>query len=178
MTNTQLLPQGWLSMRRWDWESHFLDRLIRSPGSPEKEIEIWKSQGGGKDRHLFFFSTFLSLSHITDDYATTQLCLIYVLRIIQQQCILLEDSFSLLKSKCQSPSLARLFVTSWTAAHQALLSMRFSRQGDWSGFPFPSPGDLPDPGTKPGSLSCRQISLLTELQGKPFLKTSWLILLS
>ena len=134
-----------------------LPRQVDKSRVSEKEIEIWKSQGGGKDRRLFFFSTFLSLSHITDDYATTQLCLIYVLRIIQQQCILLEDSFSLLKSKCQSPSCARLFLTPWTAAHQALLSMRFSRQGYWSGLPFPSPGDFPHPGIKPGSLSCRQI---------------------
>ena len=36
-------------------------------------------------------------------------------------------------------------------AHQALLSMEFSRQECWSGLPFPSPGDLPDPGIKPGS---------------------------
>ena len=36
-------------------------------------------------------------------------------------------------------------------AHQALLSMGFSRQEYWSGLPFPFPGDLPDPGVKPGS---------------------------
>ena len=36
-------------------------------------------------------------------------------------------------------------VTSWTVAHQTL-SMGFPRQEDWSGLPFPSPGDLPDPG--------------------------------
>ena len=40
----------------------------------------------------------------------------------------------------------RLFVTPWTVAHQALLSVEFSRQEYWSGLPFPSPGDLPDPG--------------------------------
>ena len=44
-----------------------------------------------------------------------------------------------------------LFVISWTVAHQAPLSMGFSRQEYWSGLPFPSPGDLPDPGIKPGS---------------------------
>ena len=53
--------------------------------------------------------------------------------------------------KCELLSHARLFATPWTAAHQAPLSMRFSRQGYWSGLPFPSPGDLPDPGIKPGS---------------------------
>ena len=45
------------------------------------------------------------------------------------------------------------FVTLWTAAHQAPLFMGFSRQKYWSGLLFPSPGDLPDPGTEPVSLS-------------------------
>ena len=45
-------------------------------------------------------------------------------------------------------SRVRLFVAPWTVAHQAPLSMGFSRQEYWSGLPFPSPGDLPDPGIK------------------------------
>ena len=45
----------------------------------------------------------------------------------------------------------RLFVTSWAVACQAPLSMGFSRQEYWSGLPFPSLGDLPDPGFKPRS---------------------------
>ena len=45
----------------------------------------------------------------------------------------------------------RLFVTPWTVAYQAPPSMGFSRQEYWSGLPFPFPGDLPDPGIKPGS---------------------------
>ena len=44
-----------------------------------------------------------------------------------------------------------LFVTPWTRAHQAPLSMEFSRQEYWSGVPFPFPGNLPNPGIKPGS---------------------------
>ena len=43
------------------------------------------------------------------------------------------------------------FVTPWTVAHQAPPSMGFSRQEYWSGFPFPSPGDLPKPGIGPES---------------------------
>ena len=42
----------------------------------------------------------------------------------------------------------QLFVTLWTVACQASLSMRFPRQAHWSGWPFPPPGDLPDPGIK------------------------------
>ena len=46
----------------------------------------------------------------------------------------------------------QLFVTPWTVAHQALLSMEFSRQEYWSGLPFSSPQDLLDPGIKLASL--------------------------
>ena len=51
----------------------------------------------------------------------------------------------------KSLSRVRLFATPWTVAHQAPLSMGFSRQGYWSGFPFPSPGDLHDPKIEPTS---------------------------
>ena len=45
--------------------------------------------------------------------------------------------------------------------------MEFSRQGFWSGLPFPSPGDLPDPGIKPRSPALQADALPTELLGKP-----------
>ena len=54
-----------------------------------------------------------------------------------------------------------------TVAHQAPHFMGFSRQEYWSGLPFPSPGDFPDPGIKPRSPALQADSLLTELQGKP-----------
>ena len=57
----------------------------------------------------------------------------------------------------------RLFVAPWTAACQAPLSMGFPRQEYWSGLPFPSPGDLPDPGIKPGSPALQVDSLPSEL---------------
>ena len=60
----------------------------------------------------------------------------------------------------------RLFATLWTAAHQVPLSMEFSRQEYWSGLPFPSPGDLPDPGIEPGSPELQADSSLSEPQGK------------
>ena len=47
----------------------------------------------------------------------------------------------------------RLSATPWTVAYQAPPSMGFSEQEYWSGLPFPSPGDLPDPGIEPGSPS-------------------------
>ena len=48
-------------------------------------------------------------------------------------------------------SCVQLFVTLWTVAYQALPSIGFFRQEYWSGLPFPSPGDLPDPGIEPRS---------------------------
>ena len=45
--------------------------------------------------------------------------------------------------------------------------MRFSRQGYWSGLPFPSPGDLPNPGIEPGSPALQADTLLSEPPGKP-----------
>ena len=48
-------------------------------------------------------------------------------------------------------NLVHLFVTPWTIALQAPLSIGFSRQEYWSGLPFPPPGDLPNPGMKPKS---------------------------
>ena len=55
------------------------------------------------------------------------------------------------KVKVKSLSRVRLFVTLWTVAYQTPQSMEFSRHEYWSGFPFPSPGDLPNPGIEPGS---------------------------
>ena len=51
----------------------------------------------------------------------------------------------------QSLSCVQLFETPWTAAHKAPLSMGFPRQEYWRWLPFPTPGDLPDPGLEPTS---------------------------
>ena len=58
-------------------------------------------------------------------------------------------------------------VTLWTIACQAPLSMGFSRQEYWSRLPFPSSGDIPDPGIKPRSPALQMVSLLSEPPGKP-----------
>ena len=59
----------------------------------------------------------------------------------------------------------------WTVAHQATLSMEFSRQEYWSELPLPSPGHLPDPGIEPGSPALQVNSLPTEPPGKQCLLT-------
>ena len=71
-----------------------------------------------------------------------------------------------MKVKVKSLSRVRLFATLWTVALQALLSMGFSRQEHWSGLPFPSPGDLPNPGIEPGSPALQADALSSEPPGK------------
>ena len=60
-----------------------------------------------------------------------------------------------------------LFATPWTVAHQPPLSMESSRQEYWSGLPFPSPGDLPDPGIELPSLAMTGEFFTTASSGKP-----------
>ena len=62
----------------------------------------------------------------------------------------------------KSLSRVRLFATPWAVAYQAPLSMGFSRQEYWSGLPFPSPGDLPNPGIEPGSPALQTDTLPSE----------------
>ena len=69
-------------------------------------------------------------------------------------------------------------MTPWTVAHQAPLSVGFSRQEYWSGLPFPSLGDLPDPGIEPGSPALQADSLPSEPPGKPLQLGVLLLLLS
>ena len=59
-------------------------------------------------------------------------------------------------------------ATPWTAAHQAPLSMEFSRQGYWGGLSFSPPGDLPNTGIEPGSPALQAGSLLSEPPGEPW----------
>ena len=73
------------------------------------------------------------------------------------------------KMLCEVKSLShvRLFATPWTIVYQNPPSMGFSRQECWSGLPFPSPGDLPDPGIEPGSPALQADAFPSEPPGKP-----------
>ena len=68
--------------------------------------------------------------------------------------------------KVKSLSRVGLFATPWTVTYQAPRSMGFSRQEYWSGLPFPSPGDLPNPGIEPGSPALQTDALPSEPLGK------------
>ena len=67
----------------------------------------------------------------------------------------------------KSLSRVRLFAAPWTVAYQAPRSTGFSRQEYWSGLPFPSPGDLPNPGIEPVSPALQTDTLSSEPPGKP-----------
>ena len=71
------------------------------------------------------------------------------------------------KVKVKSLSHVRLFATPWTVAYQAPLSMEFFGQECWSGLPFLSPGNLPDPGIEPESPTLQADALPSEPPGKP-----------
>ena len=72
----------------------------------------------------------------------------------------------LYKVKVNSLSRVWLFATPWTVAHKTPPSIEFSRQVYWSGLPFPSPGDLPDPGLESGSPALQTDALPSEPPGK------------
>ena len=110
----------------------------------------------------------------------TQLCLTFcnpmdssvsgILKAIILEWVAISFSSAMkakVKVKVKSLSCVRLFATPWTIAHQAPPSMGFSRQEYWSGLPFPSPGDLPDPGIEPGSPALQADPLTSKPAGKP-----------
>ena len=66
-------------------------------------------------------------------------------------------------------SCVHCFAAPQTVAYQVPLSMGFSREGYWSGLPFPSPVDLPDPGVEPSSPACACRFFTVEPSGKPFI---------
>ena len=70
------------------------------------------------------------------------------------------------KSSLESVLVTQLCPTPSTVAHQSPLFMGFPRQEYWRGLPFPSPGDLPNPGIKPRSPALQADSLLSEPLGK------------
>ena len=106
-----------------------------------------------------------------------------VLSVSPHACVLGPDGSALLRAECShthgscslylQPCLcvlgtqSGLFVTPWTVARQAFLSMGFSRPEHWSGLPFRSPGDLPDPGIEPVSPSLQPDSLPPSQRGSP-----------
>ena len=87
----------------------------------------------------------------------------------QPKCPLTDECIKKMQM-CKLLSCVQLFVTPWTVACQAPLSMGFSQQAYWSGLPCPFPGDLPNPGIEPTSPvfpALQANSLLLSHQGIP-----------
>ena len=80
--------------------------------------------------------------------------------VLSQVCV-----FVCVCARAHMVSHIQLFMTPWTVAHQAPLSMEFSRQEYWSGLPFPSPEDLLNPGIEPRSPALQADSLPSESPG-------------
>ena len=76
--------------------------------------------------------------------------------------------------KVKSLSHVWLFAPPWTVAHQAPPSMEFSRQEYWSGLPFPSAVDLPNPGIEPGPPTLGADDLPSEPPGNPYMEIMYL----
>ena len=93
-----------------------------------------------------------------------------LLHVLEFHCFLRLNNITLYMSEwVKSFSRVQLFATPWTVAYQASPSMGFSRQEYWSGLPFPSPGDLPNPGIEPGSPALQTDSLSPEPPGNIYI---------
>ena len=95
--------------------------------------------------------------------------------LLSSECEILTSTISLRISLTSEPvkllSHVRLFAIPWTVAYQSPPPMEFSRQEYWSGLPFPTPGDLPDPEMEPRSPTLQADALSPELPGKQFSST-------
>ena len=110
--------------------------------------KAWKRNWLSKEERVISLS--LAMLH--------RVCLHFWSNLIFISTLLVDNLFPWLIRKCRLRikwkwkwSRVWLFVTPWTVAYQASPSMGFSRQEYWSGLPFPSPGDLPNPGIEPRS---------------------------
>ena len=105
------------------------------------------------DTNIIIYNNISTTSYLCSDF------------LIQILCFHLPDEHLRItwkKVKVKSLSHVWLFVTPWTVAYQAPRFMGFSRQEYWSRLPFPSPGDLPNPGIKPGSPALQTDALPSE----------------
>ena len=119
---------------------------------------FWKEHHVKTPKDIFSLRSFqLRLKTVTPEekYQCINYSFLFVVSLYVHVCVL---------------SRVRLYVTPWTIAHQVPLSMEFSRQEYWSGFPSPTPGDLSDSGIKPTSLESSALPsgfFTTAPTGKP-----------
>ena len=119
--------------------------------------------------HLDQETEAVSLSYRGSDFGSFKCCLGAPVgqrenAFVGYRCII--NAGQQVLSEVKSLSRVRLFATPWTVAHQASLSMEFSKQEYWSGVPFSSPGDLPNPEIELGSPVLQADALPSEPPGK------------
>ena len=108
-----------------------------------------------------------TVSGFFTNWATREARVYVYICITQSHCCTAEINTTVHISYCcylVTKSYPTLFATPWTIPFQAVLSIGFPRQESWSGLPFPSPGDLPDPEIKPTSPVLQTDSLLLSHQ--------------
>ena len=117
-----------------------------TPGQERKDEGASASPGEGKGKRNASVCVYACMHAL--------LCLLYYdILVIEGKKAVEKDLKHGLKVRVKLLSRVRPSATPWTVAYQASPSMGFSRQEYWSGLPFPSPGDLPDPGIEPASPS-------------------------
>ena len=131
-------------------------------------MDWFKIPFGGELRLIksCFGEVWLSLIHFIWDLWSGLVTLHFMEYFIHQFVFFGGTYISKCACKVKLLSHVRLFVTPCTVACHAPPSLEFSRQGYWSGLPFPSPGDLPNPGIKPGSSTLQADSLPSKPPGK------------
>ena len=167
MQETRVQFLGWEDPLEKEMATHSSTLAWRIPWMEEPGgLQSTGSQRGGHE-----WVTSLSLSFFHSWTIRMEFCFLLGLSLVQNiHCSLNSSIQSLCLFFCpvlSGFSGVQLFATPWTVAYQAPLSMGFSRQEYWSGLPFPSPGDLPDPGIEPRSPTLQADSLLSEPPGKP-----------
>ena len=122
-------------------------------------------------RHALFRTTFFSGPLEFNQYECLANCTalgrVEWKNILKCASAFLVNTNSFLQKKTHSTKSCLTLATSWTVACQAPLSMGFSRQEYWSGLPFPSPSDLPDPRNWTQSFALQADALPTELHRNP-----------
>ena len=149
LLRSQQTPSNWCPVTRRIQELHFprypSNHTTQSiPGQQVMSVASWPPGG----TRLHKGPTWIGPSTLTSSTGRLTLA-IHIYIYIYASCSVV--------SKCATP---------WTVAHQASLSIGFPRQEYWSGLPFPSPGDLPDPGIEPRSPTLQVDSLPAELPGE------------
>ena len=117
---------------------------------------------------MMIFSFYLVCFTFSISYSMLPLHLVYVFQFLHLFFIFFGVlSQALIKHSRKPFVYIYIFTTPWTAAYQAPPFMGFSRQEYWSGLPFPSPGELLDPGIKPRSPTLQADALTSAPPGKP-----------